>query len=300
MPVSENNSAGRLYNLLQKAIASGSANRKKGVSPPLLTVWQQALGCTSKSETITAYLDIIELPDVVSRDWARAGLSSSLLWFMPKIKAGIIRYNFNEQWVYVVGSFATESMQALRGCADTLERDAPKRVLPNDVVKSLLAAIAELFGEVQSADLEPDLKHFLLKQLHLIEVALRRHQITGVAPVEEALDQIIGSANLKRGMWERAAKSPITRKITTFISRVLIAVTSSVVTTAIDKPPEPAQQIVVIFQETAEFWQGYQRSIALEAGSDEGEIEEQKALPDVPKAGNGSRESIEKREKAED
>lgn len=289
MPVSENNSAGRLYNLLQKAIASGSAN--KGVSPSLLTVWQQALGCTSKSETIRAYLDIVELPDVVSRDWTEAGFTSSLLWFMPKIKAGIVRYNFAEGWNHAVINFTAESMQALRGCADTLEKDAPQRVLPPSVVKDLLVKAAKLFDEVQSSDLEQDLKRFLLKQLHLIETALRQHQITGVVPVEEALDQIFGSANLKKGMWERAAKFPATRKIMTFVGQVLIAVTSSAVTTAIDQPPEPDQQTIIVFQKTAEFWQGYQRSIALEAGS--ANTVEQKALPEMPKTESADQEAVE-------
>lgn len=297
MPISENNSAGRLHNLLQKAIASGSANRNKGISPSLLTVWQRALGCTSESETITAYLDIIELPDVVSRDWAEARLPESALWFMKEIRTGIVRYDFNTGWYNIVDNFESASMQALRDCADTLEKIAPKRVLPHDVVKDLLAKAAKLFDEVQSADLEPDLKHFLLKQLHLIEVALRRHQIAGVVPVEEALGQIFGSASLKKGMWERAAKSPITRKITTFVSQVLIAVTSSVITTAIDHPSEPAQHIILVFQENAEFWQRYPRTIALEARSDHREIEDQKALPDLPKAGNSSQESIEEGEK---
>lgn len=299
MPISENNSAGRLYNLLQKAIASGSANRNKGISPSLLTVWQHALGCTSKSETIKAYLDIIELPDVVSRDWAEAGLPESALWFMPKIKAGIVRYNFGEGWNHIAINFTAESMQALRGCADTLEKIAPKQVLPHDVVKDLLAKAAKLSDEIQSADLETDLKHFLLKQLHLVEMALRRRQIAGVVPVEEALDQIFGSANLKKGMWERAAKSPVTRRITTFIGQVLILVTADAVTTAIGQPPEPAQQIIVVFQETAEFWQRYPRSIALETGSDHREIGDQKALPDVPKVENSSQESIEEGEKGE-
>ena len=276
MPVSENNSAGRLYNVLQKAIAIGGKNN--GASP-LVTVWQQALGCKSESETITAYLGVMKLPDAMVEDCTKANLPKSSLWFLPRLKAGIVRYNFSESWSSIARNFAGDSMQGLRSCADILEERTSEQVIPQDVVEDLLAKAAELFNEVQAAGLDPDLKHFLLKQIHLIEVALRQHQINGIVPVEEALNQITGSAALKRSMWEKAAKSPITRKFTTFVSQVLIAVSSSAITTTIEQSPEPTQQTIIVFQEAAEFWQGYERTIALEEGSDLGEIEKRKALP---------------------
>ena len=278
MPVSENNPAGRLYNLLQKAIRSGHQNNR-GVSPSLMVVWQHALGCKTESETIAAYLDVIELPEIIVSDWTKAELPESSLWFMQKIKAGVIRYNFAESWSNIANNFAGDSMQGLRSCADILENHASERIIPQDVIGDLLSSAATLFNEVKDADLEPDLKHFLLKQIHSIEVALRQHQVAGVAPIEEALNQVIGSTIIRKGFWERAAKSPITRKVETFVNQVLIIVASSVITTAIEQPPKPAQQTIIIFQEAAEFWQGYGQSIALEEGNDTGEMEKQKALP---------------------
>ena len=288
MPVSENNSAGRLYNVLQKAIAIGGKNN--GASP-LVTVWQQALGCKSESETITAYLGVMKLPDAMVEDCTKANLPKSSLWFLPRLKAGIVRYNFSESWSSIARNFAGDSMQGLRSCADILEERTSEQVIPQDVVEDLLAKAAELFNEVQAAGLESDLKHFLLKQIHLIEVALRQHQISGVTPVEEALEQVIGGAALRQSMWERAAKSPLSRKFTNLVSQVLVAVASSVITTAIEKPPEPTQQITIVFQEAAERWQSYERTIALEEDNDVEEIGKQKTLPSAINTDSDEQES---------
>lgn len=68
--------------------------------------------------------------------------------------------------------------------------------VPAGDIEGLTAELAALEETVGRLEVAPQTKEFLLRQLALIRVALRFYGINGIAPIEKALEQSLGS--LKR------------------------------------------------------------------------------------------------------
>lgn len=58
---------------------------------------------------------------------------------------------------------------------------------------SIHRQVGALFSEVEQADLQEDLRQLVLRLLHQVETAIRHYQVTGMAPLDDALAMIYGS-----------------------------------------------------------------------------------------------------------
>lgn len=125
---------------------------------------------------------ISELPDAEGRDLLAAHLGKFEHVFST---CGLHRPV--REYRRTVGAHQVESLLHI---ANALDRHGARELsLADDDVAHLLAQVSELFEEVrQQADLEPELRAFILRHLERIERALRRVQVEGVQGLREALE----------------------------------------------------------------------------------------------------------------
>ena len=117
--------------------------------------------------------------------------------FGSLLEAGII----NEDWT-PFGNFLTDSenLHILDSAADIVSLHQPKlsgAVISSDDLEKILFEAENLLANIQRADVEQDIKEFLIARLEEITIAIRRYNIGGPVYLRKVVESNIGSVLLK-------------------------------------------------------------------------------------------------------
>jgi hypothetical protein len=107
------------------------------------------------------------------------------------------------------------AMYSLDSCARKLARVRPEAVLPEGTVAELHRSIRDLLAAILKADLEPQVRDFLLEQLRAADEALQEYRIRGVRGLREALDRMAGRAWSQHDVARRAAQTDEGKRVGT-------------------------------------------------------------------------------------
>lgn len=96
-------------------------------------------------------------------------------------------------------SFTAEVLHSLEHCHDRLRREAPDSALNQRELESILTEVQTLMTNVLESELPPEIRSFLLEKLDSLERAMSMYSVTGIKPVEDAVDSIFGGTIRKGG-----------------------------------------------------------------------------------------------------
>lgn len=192
------NSASRILSIYDTAI-QGTRNPSQSV----LAVWQdtfrQVFGSTNIDEdeaslclqTFRSEISLLETK-LLEKNCPRELFENAL----QRIRTIASPLHLGTQWSSVVGNATPPDVRLTLAWAAW--------VLPSEEHESAkidIEALAKQFSELQNsidtADLPPEIRSFMLNQIKILKSALRHHSIAGTAPITEALEKTAG-ALLKR------------------------------------------------------------------------------------------------------
>jgi len=94
----------------------------------------------------------------------------------------------------VTDNIKPEHIAGLRFCDDLLKRKAPEKTIDRNELEQIYRDIMALIDEVVQSNIDDYLKQYLLKRLDSLRQAVEMYDISGVTPIEHAVNEVIGSA----------------------------------------------------------------------------------------------------------
>lgn len=198
-----NNPAGRLLEVCNKfhGMPNGTSIR---------TAWAKILG-----------IDETDIPSLLNRIGVAISLISSTkkaVMSLPDLDHGLFlswegplneafsRLNLGgENIVGIDKLLAPEVLKALAFCNAELSKRKPEpQADPNELAK-LLEEVKILLDDVLESDLPSDIKTFVLEKLNALERAIELYTLSGIKPIEEVVESMLGGALLKAGRMQNDA-----------------------------------------------------------------------------------------------
>jgi hypothetical protein len=138
----------------------------------------------------------------------------------------ILAGNFHEALKAITDSDLT----VLDFCAEVLERHYREPVVEQDQLRELLKDIDALFQEIADAEIEPDLKIFLLARIEEMRRGVVEYQIGGHERLKETLGKTFGMIMVNRDLVEANKDEPTVRTFGNLTGRLasLVSFTSDV------------------------------------------------------------------------
>ena len=221
----QNNPAARLHNLVRR-LRSTSPN-----GPPV-RVWAQAFDIPINQEMtglpfiqvvqgILAFLDLI--------DETETGLNElefdDFYWeALPPLRLVVHRSlsNLRANQSNLTRPITDETLTLLRVIAAEWGKKKPDPKIDEEVLKEILAEAHGFFETVKRAEIEPDLKRFILALTLEIEQAIQQYRIGGPEGLKRALALIIGQANLNIDLVEKARADEGTKNLWTRFYKIAV------------------------------------------------------------------------------
>jgi hypothetical protein len=113
-----------------------------------------------------------------------------------------------------------EDIVGLSFCDERLSIEAPEKTLNENDLKKIHEDIMSLIDEVIEGDIDEYLRQYLLDKLDLLRQAVQLYNISGVKPIESAINDIFGSVVLNEKIKESADK-PVTKKFVLIVMGLL-------------------------------------------------------------------------------
>lgn len=209
--MSTNNPSGRLFAIMKEGL---------GISDdtPGSEAWRQLLLCAyvtaedEHAEVLQQHVLLVRLGKLVSlpaqiRQEIEQLEDVNQEFYLRHIgrfeHALLHRIRFDAKWKHFKDAINGEHMMGLEACDELLSRRRPEPALDDEVLKDLLKQFDDLFEQVTHAELDGDVREFLLTHIERMRHALQTYRISGVRPVIQALEATVGSAVLQPELTER-------------------------------------------------------------------------------------------------
>jgi hypothetical protein len=111
------------------------------------------------------------------------------------------------------------SVTGLEYINDFLSRTSPEKTLDKTDLQKIYEDIMTLIDAIVSGDMQEYLRQYLLEKLDLLRQAIEMYNIFGIKPVENAINDILGSAALNKKIKESGDKEEVNK----FVYIVLVA-----------------------------------------------------------------------------
>lgn len=169
--------------------------------------WEEAayplLGLLERTKRTLSSRPSLNLPSLLLHEgeWRRTILLPRISLDAPMNQSGLVLQPAVVTGLYsvavIIDGFPETSAQAADG-----------------QIEKLATAIQGLREDVlNSAELEADLRCFLLDQVNLMQGRIDRHRVTGSGPIEDLVAETIGSSAVNSSLWERAMASSLRTKV---------------------------------------------------------------------------------------
>jgi len=216
-----NNPAGRLLELM--AVARKIPKNVNGGD-----AWRQVLSDEDEeSLELDSLLErlsrVVVLPAAIRRDVTSVeGINHDLYLRHMGVweRAFSSRIRFDAQWSHFMELFNGEHFYSLETCDELLAREKPEAVLSPEFVAEIASEFDEMRHRIVEADLDDELRAFLLAGLDRMREALRHYRFSGIPPVIEALEASIGAAQLQPEVTRRSNETELGKQYWSGMGRV--------------------------------------------------------------------------------
>jgi len=248
--IEQDNSAGRLHNLLE-LVRSGNGNASTG------EVWAETLGvaATDRPALFKRLAVVVSLPATVRADMNSLGINvSAFVERLANVEAAFATMNLDNQLGHFLSGFGEPEMVELKGCSSLLHQMRPQAGPSDDDVAGLLKEVDEVADHLLNSDIDGDVKAILWRHVVALREALETYRIGGVEPLLRAYQSVIGDVVLRQDTMERASKTEAGGHFIAFMKKLgavhtpiglIVSITTGVMK-ELTPPPAP---VVVVEQE---------------------------------------------------
>jgi hypothetical protein len=188
-----NNPADRLYAVLYRGKAAGDQFRVK----PSVECWSILLKAPANNQAlmIKRLGEIMELPYVIQEQIGNlSGVNHSLyMRWMPKVQDAFRANHLAGAFNTFIDKIDAEALLGIEHCGELLSQREPEPVFKTEQVISLEKQVKELIDETRKADIDSEIKKFILKHLFAIRNAIEEYEIFGSKPLASAFGQALTS-----------------------------------------------------------------------------------------------------------
>jgi hypothetical protein len=201
--VPENNPAGRLLALIK---AGGRINT------PGMTVedaWAKILDVGGQRDELFRRLAlVVSMPEAIREaveglgdlPYDRSLVLRELDHIDKALDTGLAR-----PWAELMNRIPPTTRHSLEIISSTLSNVRPEPSIDDDKLEDVQAKVHQLFEEVIHAEIEPELRQFLLRHVQAMRLAIEDVRIRGAQAVQEVVEQVVGGVVLHPYTWEDAA-----------------------------------------------------------------------------------------------
>jgi len=210
----QNNPAVRVHSL---------ARRLRSTSPngPPARLWAQALDIPINQEmTGPSFIQVVQeilafhdLLDETETGLHELGFDDFYSEALPPLRLVVQRSlsNLCANQSNLTRSITAETLTLLRVIAAEWSKKKPDPKIDDDILKEIQTEAHDLFEAIKRADINPNLKRFILSLTSEIAQAIQQYRIGGLESLKRALALIIGQANLNMDMVEEAKSGEPTK-----------------------------------------------------------------------------------------
>jgi hypothetical protein len=229
--VPTNNPAGRLYEILAKAMEIGGLAKGPGRNLDLpyerqaFVVLTKALEIDDPNSSelfdgITKLFGLVNNTELAIDNLQNVN-TELYLRAINEVKEAFnsLNYNLTQDWLLIANKIDKSTLEKLEFCADALSRQQGEIVLNNEELNELFDEVRTLFEKVLDADLDKDIKSFMLEKLQDIDRAIINYKFQGSKGLIQAIESTIGATVLDEKL-RTQKENPIVTSFFTVIGRV--------------------------------------------------------------------------------
>ncbi|PHR57253.1 MAG: hypothetical protein COA44_06015 [Arcobacter sp.] len=180
------NHASRLHSILESgmSIPRGSNCRD---------AWRKLLNTKEEALLMSRLGKVMELTSLIIKDVENnpSALKSSKHWSAQVTKA-FMTQNLNDQWSGFIAHIDSHSLNYLHMTADFIQSNSHKEIISDSKLQEIREQVDALYKEVLSSELDEGIKEYLYRTLQKLLVSIDEYFITGVNPIIDSVDQVIG------------------------------------------------------------------------------------------------------------
>jgi hypothetical protein len=199
--VPENNPAGRLLALIQ---AGDRLNEMMSVQD----AWAKLLGVGGERQELFRRLGFVfSMPDAIREEvegladlpYDRSLVLSELRHIDEAFNTGL-----GSQWRELRARIPATTRQSLAIISSTLSNVRPEPSIDDGELEEVHAKVRLLFDDIGDAEIEPELRRFLLRHVQAMQEAIEEVRIRGAEAVQEAVEEVVGGVVLHPHTWDDA------------------------------------------------------------------------------------------------
>ncbi|MGB5962046.1 MAG: hypothetical protein WBG73_15360 [Coleofasciculaceae cyanobacterium] len=227
-----NNPAGRLYEILTKAIEIGrlvpsrrGTNTEFPSERRVFVVLAKALEIDNP-DSFELFDGIAKLSALVNDTELAINKTQDVnielyLRAINEVKEAFnnLHVNLPEDWLLIANKIDKSTLEKLEFCADVLSRQQGEIVLNNEELNELFDEVRTLLEKVLDADLDKDIKSFMLEKLKDIDQAIINYKFQGSKGLIQAIESTLGATIINEKIRSQKEK-PIVTNFFTVIGRV--------------------------------------------------------------------------------
>lgn len=185
------NPAARLHAILVKA--KGKPNNQN-----CRAMWSDILNISSENESkfLMHMGKVSSLPyeifEFVKNEYPNQ-LSTTTHW-TKQVNSAFLKQDYNGQFSTFITKIDNHSLDNLSLLSDLIAGKTSTKVLPEDSLNSMRVKVQDLIDEMIKSDLSKEFKQYLNKALKQILEHINSYIITGINPIIDSLDMVLGHA----------------------------------------------------------------------------------------------------------
>ncbi|MDY4348902.1 hypothetical protein [Pectobacterium brasiliense] len=215
------NAASRLHNfLLQSQHGSNSLKDTRQILRQYLNMPN-----APDHELYKGLSGLLELPSKVQKELKTNFPDYELTYWLERVSRAFSQINLNSSWNGVISVIDERTLTELSTLSVLFKTKGDIALIDQSEMNVFREKINELKEDLITAGLPANMCNTILQYLNKVLSAIESYQITGVEPIMEAMESIIGRAALNDNYRKALADSGIGKKIGDIIGLVANAVT---------------------------------------------------------------------------
>lgn len=185
------NPAARLHAILVKAKTKPNTGNCRAVWSDILNI-----SPTNESKFLMQMGKVSSLPHEII-EFVRTEFPNQLkttTHWTSQVNSAFLRQDYNGQFSSFITKIDNHSLDSLSLLSDLIAGKTSTKVLPEDSLNSMRVKVQDLIDEMINSDLTKEFKEYLNKALNQILENINSYIITGINPIIDSLDMVLGHA----------------------------------------------------------------------------------------------------------
>lgn len=188
--VKKDNPAGRLYSILREVERQNESGQTR-------KAWATVFGVpeSNELEILRGLIDMQLLVDETENLISNNDQLNSALFLksFSHLRRAVSVENLANPWKIYKAGLTTEAMTRLEFCAEVLSNTYQEDLLTSEEIDQLRKALDEITKFTEEANIDYELKVFVLSKLELIRRGIFDYKINGASALKSVLETVIGS-----------------------------------------------------------------------------------------------------------